>query len=879
MEFVHRLWSWLRRGARARDLQEEMRLHLESKVREHIARGMSPDQAMRQARLDFGNVTLAAERSREIWGFVQLDNLGRDLAYGVRQFAKDTRFTAIVLLTLALAIGANSAIFSVVNVFLLKSLPVAHPEELVQIAIHPQGDFERKPYEYLRDHQKTLAGIIAWDDSNITVVIDGKASMNTVDFVSGNFYSLLGVDLLAGRIFAPADDVPGAPAVAIISYEYWRDRFALDPSVIGKTVQLKDIACTIIGVARPGFRGLRTGGAAARITIPALWQSHLSLKDHTTFALFGRLAPGVDRAQAEADLGVAYRQWLILEAKTVSDPLARQALLRQTIVVMPARQGSLEFDRRFVVQLRMVEAVVALVLLLACVNLANLLLARGTSRGREIAVRLALGARRGRIIRQLLTENLLLAMCGGALGLALSAPLMRVFALILRGSPNAAELGISVDRTVLLFTAALSIASGILFGLVPALRASGAKISSGFHAQPPAPGTRFRSRRILIVPQVAISLVVLILTGLLLRSLQRLQEVDMGFDQHHLLSFWLLPTLSGYDDQREIDLYDRVLAGIRRVPGVRAASLSRLTLRHRGRSHGLAIDGALNADAQFVFNTAAPNLFETIRLPLLAGRDFAAQDGPNNQPVAIVSQSLARRYFPGQNPIGHRVGMILDEPGVARTIVGVVKDMKFSFRDDMSTPAVYLPYAQAQEELRGQAEIKVNTLIDPALMIPMIRNEVHAVASDLPPVKIVTDQELQDDASGQERSLTRLLGGFGALAFGLAILGLYGTVAYSVSQRMRELAIRFALGATRHGVLWMIINESMRYVLLGVLLGGALAIGASRAVESFLFEVRGFDPIIYGWFVGFMMLTALLAAYLPARRARTIEPMAVLRYE
>jgi predicted permease len=880
MEFVHRVWSWLRRGVRAQDLQEEMRLHLESKVQEQIARGMSPDHARRQARLDFGNLTLAAERSREIWGFVQLDNVWRDVAYGVRQFVKHPGFTTIVVLTLALGIGANSAIFSVVNVFLLQSLPVRHPEELVKIGIRPGGEFEQKAYEYLRDHQKTLAGLIAWDDGNIAVVIDGKASVIVVDFLSGNFYSLLGVDLLAGRIFTPADDAAGAPAVAIISYEYWRERFGLDPSAVGKTVQLKDVTCTIIGVTRPGFRGLRTGGTSASITIPAQWHSHLTLRDNTTFALFGRLAPGVDRQLAEADLDIAYHQWLIPEAKTVNDPLERQALLRQTVIVSPARQGSLEFDRRFVIQLRLVEAVVALVLLLACVNLANLLLARGTSRSREIAVRLALGAQRSRIIRQLLTENLLLAMCGGVLGLAFSVPLMRLFALILRGNPNAEALGIGMDRTVLVFTVVLSMASGILFGLVPALRSSDGRISSGLHGQPPtAAGMRLRSRRILIVPQVAISLAVLILTGLLLRSLQHLQEVDMGFDQHHLLSFWLLPTLSGYDDQRELDLYDRVLAGIGRVPGVRAASLSRLTLRHRGRLHGLAIDGALNADAQFVFNTTAPNLFETLRLPLLMGRDFNAQDESRARPVAIVSEALARKYFANENPLGHRVGMINQEPGLARTIIGVVKDMKFSFRDEMPVPAVYLPYAQAPGELRGQAEIKVNTLLDPAVMIPAIRNEVQAVASDLPPVKVVTDQDLQDFESREERSLARLLGGFGALAFGLAILGLYGTVAYSVSQRMREVAIRFALGATRHGVLWMIISESMLYVFLGVLLGGTLAIGASRAVESFLFEVRGFDPMTYGWSIAFMIITDLVAAYVPARRARRIDPMAVLRCE
>jgi hypothetical protein len=280
-----------------------------------------------------------------------------------------------------------------------------------------------------------------------------------------------------------------------------------------------------------------------------------------------------------------------------------------------------------------------------------------------------------------------------------------------------------------------------------------------------------------------------------------------------------------------------------------------------------------------VFNTNAPGLFETLRLPLQMGRDFARQDGPKTEPVAIVSQAMVRKYFAGQNPIGHRIGMINDEPGVERTIVGVVSDMKFSNRDDAPVAAMYLPYAQAPESLRGQAEIKVNTLLDPAVMIPAVRNQVQAIVPDLPEVKIVTDQELQDFENREESSLARLLGGFSTLAFALAMLGLYGTVAYSVSQRMRELAIRFALGATRGRVQWMIIRESMRYVSFGVLLGWVLALGASRAVESFLFEVRGFDPVTSACMVGFIIITALVAAYMPARRARSIEPMAVLRYE
>ena len=881
MEFLHRLWSWLRRGVLARNLAAEMELHIELKAQEYEARGMTPEHARRHARLAFGSPQLAAERSRERWSFPLVENIFRDLRYALRQVARHPGFATVVVLTLALGIGANSAIFSVVDAFLLKSLPVRHPEQLVRIGIRPQAEFEQPEYEYLRDHQKTLEGLIAWDEGNIAVVMDGNASVIPVDYVSANFYSLLGVNVLAGRAFSLADDAPGAPAVAVISYEYWRNRFAFDRSVIGRSVQLKDIACTIVGVTRPGFHGLRTGGAVAAITIPAQFHAHLTLKDNTTFDLFGRLAAGVDRRQAEADLNVAYRQWLIPHANKINNPREREALLRRSIVVSPARQGALEFDRRFVLQLRLVEAVVALVLLVACVNLANLLLARGTSRTREIEVRLALGARRGRIVRQLLTENLLLAVFGGGLGLVISIPLVRVFALVLRGNADAGALGISLNGAVLAYTAILTILTGVLFGLAPALRSSSSRISPGLHGQAPSPaGTRLPSRRALIVPQVAISLAVLIVTGLLLRSLQRLERVDLGFERGHLLTFWMLPTLSGYDDQRELDLYDHVLAGINQLPGVRAASLSRLTVWHHGKVHGLVVDGVLNADASFVYNTAAPHFFETLRVPILAGRDFTLQDGPRAQAVAIIDQAMAQRYFPNQNPIGHRIGLEDEEPGVQRIIVGVVKSVKALLRDQSPAEAAYLPYAQAPEDLRGQAEIKVSTWLDPAVMIPAIQNQVHSVARDLPPVNIVGfDEELEHAQNREERSLTQLLGGFGALAFGLAVLGLYGTVAYSVSQRIRELAIRFALGARPAGLMWMIVGESLRYVLVGVAFGAALAIAASRAVESFLFEVRGFDPATYALVMIGMIITATGAAYLPARRAKHIEPMAVLRCE
>ena len=857
MQFLRKSWFLLRRRQLSRDLTEEMELHFDLKVQDYIAAGKSAEEAKRQAHLDFGNVAVAQERSREKWGFPLLESTRQDLGYGLRQLRRNPGFTAVAALTLALGIGANSAIFSVVNAFLLRSLPVKNPVELVHIRNRPNSNFEPRAYEQLRDHQKTLVGLIAWDEGNITIRMDETASVVRVDYVSGNFYSLLGVEMFRGRALSPEDDMPGKPAIAVISYGYWKNRLGMDPTVIGKTVQLKDITCTIVGVSSPGFRGLQTGGPGASITLPAQWHEHLTLKDNTTFSLFGRLGKGTDPQKAQADLNVIYHQWLQSEVEKVSDPHQRQELMKGTIVVSAARQGSLEFSEYFSAQLRLVEAVVGLVLVIACANLANLLLARGTSRSRELAIRLALGAERNRIVRQLLTENLLLSLCGGALALVLSMQLVRLFLFVLLGESEPSVLGIELDGTVLIFTFAVSIVTGLLFGLAPALRtASGSFTSLRGQATDPS-GKPVQPSRSLVVPQVAISLVVLVLAGLLLRSLHHMQEVDLGFEQDHLLAFWLFPTLSGYEGQRELDLYDRVIEGLNRTPGVRVVSLSRLGLLHRGRTSRLTVDGMAYRDARYVFNTAAPRFFETLRLPLLLGRDFAPSDGPESTRVAIINQSMARKYFP-ENPIGRRIGLEAEEPGTQRTIVGVVKDMKFSLRDDMPAEAVYLPYAQAPDNRRGQAEIKVRTALNPTAMIATIRDEVHAVAKDLPLVQIGRlDEQLQQQESAEEHSLAKLFSGFGVLGLGLALLGLYGTVSYSVSQRLHELAIRIALGAQPQGLPWMVVGEAIRYVAAGVVLGIALAMAASHLLKSFLFGVKGFDPVTYFVVTAVLLATAV----------------------
>jgi predicted permease len=880
MNFLRRFWFLLQRRRLDQGLQEEMRQHFELNVQEKMDRGMLEEEAIRAARLEFGNPALVHEHTRQGWGFPSLDTVFQDLRYALRQLRRNPGFTAVAVLTLALGIGANSAMFSFVNAFLLSSLPVKDPDELVHIRNRPHGGFEQKIFEALRDRNHSFSGLIAWDDGNIAMTVDGETTVVPLDFVSASSYSLLGIQAARGRVLAPEDDEPGSPAVAVISYAYWETRFGLDPAIIGKTVRFRDVSCTIIGVAPPWFHGLRIGAAALPVTLPAKWHQHLTLKDNTTFDLFGRLKRGVDQKHAQADLDLVYHQILQAEAGEASDPEKKKELLESRIVMQPAREGAQAFDRRFVLELRLLEAVVGLVLLIACVNLANLLLARGTARRREIGVRLALGAPRIRIVRQLLTENIFLALCGGVAGLLLSTYLVRLLFFVLRGKSDAAASGIAMDGAVFAFTALLSVVTGLVFGLAPALRASRSPLANSLRGnQLTAEGKPLRASRILVTPQIALSLVILILAGLLLRSLQRLQEVDLGFDHDHLLTFWLMPTLSGYEDDRELRLYDDVLSGINRLPGVRVASMSRFSLLRRGRAHGMTVDGVNHPQTSFVYDIVGPRFFETLRIPLLLGRDFTVQDIGTSLPVAIINESAAQKYFAGQNPIGRRISMASEEPGIERTIIGVARNMKFSSRDDSPIDAVYVPFAQAPANGRGQAMINVSTAVPPETLIPMLRGQVRTIAKDLPEVTVLKEDELINRENVQEQSLTRLLGGFGILALGLALLGLYGTVSYSVSQRIRELAIRMALGAHPTGLLWMVVRESLRYVLAGVAAGAALAWLASRSLDSFLFGVAGFDPITYGVLMAVLVVAAIGAAYVPARRATKVDPMIALRCE
>ena len=881
MKFFRHVWFWLRRRDLEHDFDEEVRQHLELKIQGNLAQGLSPEEALRRARADFGNPVLAREHTRQSWGFPFLESIFQDVRYATRQLRKNPGFTTIAILTLALGIGANSAMFSFVDAFLLSSLPVKDPQELVYLQNYDRyGAFDQKSYEQLRDHSRTLAGLIAHDDGTITMTVDGSVSAMPVDFLSANVYSLLGVPAYRGRLLVPDDDLPGKPAVAVISYAYWERSFGLDPSVIGKPVQFKDVSCTIVGIAPPWFRGLRVGGAAPPVTLPAQWHQHLTLKDNNTFDLFARLAKGVDVKRAQADLDLIYHQELEAEAGKIGDPEKRKEFLGRHITLTPARQGELAFDHRFATQLRLLEAVVGLVLLVACVNLANLLLARGNVRRREIGVRLALGARRSRIVRQLLTENLLLAIAGGLVGLLLSTQLTHLLLFVLRGRSDTAAVGVQLDATVLAFTAMLSVITGLIFGLVPALRSSRGSLSSSMRGDElTAEGKPIRGIRMLVAPQIAISLVVLILAGLLLRSLQRLQQVDLGFQHDHLLTFWLLPTLSGYDGEKELRLYDDVLSDLNQLPGVRVASLSRWSLLRRGRMHGINVDGVSHPDASIVLAVTSPRFFETLHLPVVLGRDFTARDNTSAPLVAIINEAMAKKYFAGEDPLGHRVTVPDQEPGVERTVVGVIGNMKFSFRSDTPLEGVYIPYAQAPQEDRGQAMIKVSTAVDPESMIAAIRRQIHTVAPDLPVVNPVKEDDLLYEENSQERSLSKLLAGFGALAVGLALLGIYGTVSYSVSRRIREIAIRMALGAQRGGLLFMIVRESLRFVLLGAAIGAVLALAASRLLGSFLFGIHGFDPLTYFLLIAALTVAAAFAAYLPARRVARVDPIEALRHE
>jgi putative ABC transport system permease protein len=880
-----RLLSRLRRGKYEREMEEEMRFHLEMQIEQNLTSGMAAEEARSAARRQFGNQTWLKEASREMWSLNSLETLIQDLRYGACMLIKSPGFTFVAVLTLALGIGANTAIFSVVNGVLLSPLPYDEPERLVMVwADRPILQAQTG----LPDFPVTVADFIDWRNQNR--VFEQMAAMfgfrmnltggDEPESVVGmrttaSLFPLLRTRFVMGRAFLPEEDRAGADRVVILSHGLWQQRYGADPKIIGQKIILDNEAYTVVGVTAPAFQFPRRGEVLSTYlfgaTKPDLYlpiaftPEQMKNRRGNALMVIARLKPGISVGRASADMNAIARRLTELYPQTNIDKGARIAQLQQQTV------GKTR------IALLVLLGAVGFVLLIACANVANLLLARAAGRQKEIAIRAALGASRWRVVRQLLTESLLLAITGGTAGLLLA---WWGVELLLSIAPDnlLRTHDIKLDTRVAGFTLLVSLLTGIVFGLLPALQASkidlGATLKEG--GRDASGLLRRRLRGFLVVSEVALAFVLMIGAGLLIRSFARLIEVDPGLDPRRLLTMTILLPRAKSSDGRGALSFQQYLERMRALPGVEAAAtVSPLPLSEAHGSAAFRIEGrpspteeAFNAGIRII----SPDFFKTFRVPLVNGRLVAESDDAKAQPVVIVNESLARIYFPNEDPLGK--GIIIY--GKTRAIVGVVGDVKHSALDEEAKAEIYLPMAQVST---GYMSLAVRTSGDPMQMVAAVRGQIRAVDKDQPIFNIETMERLMAKSVAARRFNLLLLGVFALVGLALAAVGLYGVMSYTVTQRTREIGVRMALGASRSDVLHLVIREGMKLALIGASLGLGGALGLTQLLKTLLFGVSAADPLTFSVITAVLMIVALLACWIPARRAADMDPLVSLRVE
>jgi predicted permease len=956
--------SWLRQivlrlrgilGKRQRDsmLDEELQTHLALLTEQNIERGMSPEAARRAAKVSLGGAEQIKESVREHRGVPLLDTFAQDIRYALRMLRKSPGFTAVAVLTLALGIGANTAIFSFIDSILLRALPVKDPQSLVVFSWSAHHDpkmdghseygdcgdgehdcaFSVPFFKNVRAQANSFSGVAAFAGPlDIDFSGNGPASIAQGTWVSGDFFSTLGVNASLGRTLVLSDDAPSAPPVIVLDYGFWRRAFGGDRSVIGRTVRLNNVLVTIVGVADSHFTNL-TPGKTQDFYMPISlvnrvksewWGAGNRASDANAWwvTMLGRLKPGVSIAEARADATAIFRNQML----HASPPLLKESDA-PAIELLPAHSGLNGETSRIAPALYVTMIIVGFILLIACANVAGLTLARSATRQKEMAVRLALGAGRVRIIRQLLTESVLLSLVGGALGtlFALWAAdgIIRLFP---TGSDRPFFFVFAPDWRVLAFTIAVTFITGILFGLAPALRGSRADLTpslkesaSSLSAGAAHKGHWFRLGDALIVAQVALSIVVLIGAGLLVRTLRNLQTLNPGFDARNILLFGIDPTIAGYTDQQTQQLYSNLQERFAALPGVISVSYSEDALLDGDWSgYDVHLDGAPpKSNVHTETLDIGANFFSTMRIPVLAGRTFmpadfataaatnAAQEAADTATAAkrnpassltpasaappathaspvpvIINEAFARKYFPKQNPVGLHMGYAKGEDwsdaptsGPGYVIVGIVGDTKYGELRREIAPTMYLPLVS------NSAHFELRTAANPMLLVKNVREIVSHAGDNLPLTDVRTQAEQIEDMLYQERLLSRLSSFFGALALVLACMGLYGLLSYEVSRRTRELGIRMALGAQTRDLLRLVIGQGILLVLIGAAIGIAAAMGVMRFMSSMLYGIHADDPLTFAGVAILLTLVALVACYFPARRAMKVDPMVALRYE
>jgi predicted permease len=940
-----------RRKRKTTDFSAEIEAHIQLETERLRGQGLTEDEARATARRAFGNVTRAEERYYESRHWLWWDHLRQDVLFALRTLRKSPGFTAVAILTLALGVGANTAIFSFIDAVLLRSIPVKDPQQLVvfnwSARANPKlrghssygdcadqtgiGDcsFSIPFYKTVRAQAGAFSGMAAFAGPlDVDLSGNGAASIVRGLYVSGDFFSTLGVSTFIGRPLTPSDDSPSAPPAIVLNYAYWVRAFGAAPSVLGRTVRLDSTTATIVGVADPHFTNLTPGKpldtpplAADAISDRQRHEDRLSDPTNWWVVILGRLKPGVSIGQAQAAATTIFGSETLHRAapffKSEDAPI---------VFLRPVRSGLDGEARQIAPALYVTMVIVAFILLIACANVAGLTLARSASRQKEMAVRLALGAGRARIVRQLLTESILLACAGGAFGVLVAVwGVEAISTLLSNGSGQPFPFAVAPDWRVLLFTLAITFLAGILFDLAPSLRGSRVDLtpslkesSSLLPGAAAHSGRRFRLGDALVVAQVALSMVVLVGAGLLVRTLRNLHSIHPGFDAQNILLFGIDPHLAGYTDQQTQQLYSNLQQRFAALPGVISVSYSEEALLSGGWSAGdVHIDGAppkQNANTGEL--PVGLDFFATMHIPILAGRSFtsadfaiaaatnaaekardaaAAKANPaspsapaaptaldeayyHSAPVPlIINESFARKYLANKNPIGLHLGDVerdeTQSPGPGHTIVGVVGDTKYAQLRRKTAPIIFFPLVS------NSAHFELRIAANPTVLVKNVREIVSQAGNDLPLTDVRTQTEQIDKILFQERLMSRLSSFFAALALVLACIGLYGLLSYEVARRTRELGIRVALGAQHRELSRLVIGQGILLALIGAAIGIAAAAGVTRFMSAMLYDVSANDPLTMVAVAALLILVAFAACYIPARRAMKVDPMAALRYE
>jgi putative ABC transport system permease protein len=837
-----------------------------------------------------------------------MQTLMQDLKYGLRMLGKAPGFTAVAVLTLGLGIGANTAIFSFTDQILLRNLPVPNPQQLVVLRSpgihngHTWSDidngaqsFSYPIYDELRERQSCFSGLLAYHDTDVNVSGHGTTQNTEAALVSGNYFQTLEVQPALGRVFSSGDETaPGANPIAVLSYAYWTRQFGADPSILNKPLVVNGIPLTVVGVARKGFNGIELGDLPG-IFIPLTMKSQIlpteghALEDRGDFwlPLVGRLKPGISLARAEASLGPIYAS-LLKEDVKIRGGFSAKGVRQYTskpLQLIRGAHGRLVLQQDTQEPLLVLMSMVGVVLLIACANLAGLLIARGEARQREIGVRLALGAGRARLVRQLLTESLLIGIAGGAVGIALASWCLSALVGAIPADRGMLGLAGSLDARVLWFAIALTLATSVLFGLAPAMRSTRVDLHSTLKEQGWSTSQSHSGvglRKILIIAQVALTAVLLVGAGLFARTLANLEHASLGVVTRRVLQFSVSPDLNGDTPAHTLQFADTARREIAALPGVRSVSISTLpifgddTASFNITPQGYAMKPDEDTDVDYTY--IGPNYFSTMGIPLISGREFTDADGAASPKVCIINEKLAQRFFAGRDPIGLHIARGAGNhvtPDIE--IVGVVANSKWgSARSDI-VPFLYMPYAQ--NPLLGRLVFYVRTERDPSAMAATLHSVMQRLDANLPVNDMRTLDAQVSHSMFNDKLIATLSVSLALLAALMAALGLYGVLAYVVARRTREIGIRMAIGAQRKDVLWLIMGQGAWLTVIGGAIGIVVSLIASRWVASLLYGVTARDPLTFAGVAALLALVAAAACYVPARRAMRVDPMAALRHE